>query len=180
MFYAVQCTQDTAYLMQWRAHSACYKAITDCKLHRAVEKSSPLWSDRDTISAHYDWNSKQLLTLRWSRSWIKFHLNWGERSSVTMQNPNFVLPLAFSKIVYKPGSKKRSSHPDDTRVRASLCVRGLEMRLHWVRLGARPPARRCPHFPSTLILEKYSYCTHFTSVKHHQPLAFGHWHKTSW
>lgn len=91
-----------------------------------------------------------------------------------MQNPNFVLPLAFSKIVYKPGSKKCSSHPDDTRVRASLCVRGLEMRLHWVRLGARPPARRCPHFPSTLILEKYSYCTHFTSVKHHQPLAFGH------
>lgn len=92
-----------------------------------------------------------------------------------MQNPNFVLPLAFSKIVYKPGSTKRSSHPDDTRVCAPACAcvacrcgcTGSDWELV-LQLSAAHTS------PSTLILEKYSYYTHFTSVKHHQPLAFGH------
>lgn len=124
VFYAVQHTQDTAHRTQWRAHSTFYKAITDCKLHRAVEKSSPLWSDRDTSSAHYGWNSRQLFTLGWSRSWIKLHLNWDEKSSIAMQNPDFVLSWAVSKIVYKPPvSKQHSSHTDETHVWAPAWAR---------------------------------------------------------
>lgn len=97
-----------------------------------------------------------------------------------MQNPNFVLPLAFSKIVYKPpGSKKRSSHP-----MTPTCARQPVRARPGDAAALGPPGSSSsrsllpalPLFtqPSTLILDKYSYYTHFTSVMHHQPLSFGH------
>lgn len=55
----------------------------------------------------------------------KTSLNWGEKSSITMQNPDFVLPWAVSKIVCKPpGSKQHSSRTDETHM--------------WAPAGARP------------------------------------------
>lgn len=69
-------------------------------------------------------NSRQLFTLGWSRSWIKLHLNWDEKSSIAMQNPDFVLSWAVSKIVYKPpASKQHRSHTDETHVWAPACAR---------------------------------------------------------
>lgn len=95
-----------------------------------------------------------------------------------MQNPNFVLPLAFSKIVYKPpGSKKRSSHPDETHMCGPRARPGDAAALGPAgssSSGSLLPALPLFIQPSILVLDKYSYYTHFTSVKHHQPLSFGH------
>lgn len=116
----------------------------------------------------------------------KTSLNWGEKSSITMQNPDFVLPWAVSKIVCKPpGSKQHSSRTDETHMWAPAGARPGDVAALGPSGHDLPPAHHCPSLlltqPYVLILDKYSYCTYFISVKHHQPLSFGHWHKTaSW
>lgn len=138
MVYAIQRIQDTACLLQWRAHSTFYKAITDCKVHRAVEKSSPLWSDRNNFGSLRLKQHRQLLTLRWSQLWTKLHLNWGEKSSIMVQNHDFALPLALRKIVYKPLAVKSIVPTLLRHTCECLPERDLEMWLHWDLLGAWP------------------------------------------
>lgn len=97
-----------------------------------------------------------------------------------MQNHDFGLPLALRKIVYKALAVK-SIVPTLLRPTGEcLPGRDLEMRLHWDLLGTWPSSNSlllfsCPllHNP-ILTLDKYSYYTYFMSVKHHQPLSFGH------
>lgn len=97
-----------------------------------------------------------------------------------VQSHDLALPLALSKIVYKPLAVK-STVPTLVRPTCErMPERDLEMGLHWDLLGAGPSSNSLLLFPPPftqpyiLILDKYSYHTYFMSVKHHQPLSFGH------
>lgn len=97
-----------------------------------------------------------------------------------VQNHDFALPLALRKIVYKPLAVK-SIVPTLLRPTCDACLS-----VTW-RCGCTgtswehdlPPTHCCSSLHSLLhnpilTLDKYSYYTYFMSVKHHQPLSFGH------
>lgn len=116
--------RNTTCLMQWHMHFSFYKAITDCKFHRAVEKNSHLYFG---VAKKQCW-----LTKTETHGWQVFALRWSrilDKTSQSGENPNtaqcgimtFPLPFALSKIVSTKFHGSNEKHGSRTHCDVHTC-----------------------------------------------------------